>query len=547
MPVTVSINSQVAPVAVGVSLFDAGESLGLHIPSSCRKQGKCRECLLEVVEGMELLTPPAEPERHLKGPFRLSCCTRVAADAGLVRCHTMRRATMQVEDRAINLPPHTRLDRPDPAVTRDGGRILLDGREIARATGPLLGLAIDLGTTTIVVRVVDLETGHITATNSFENPQRFGGTDVMARIQYDTDHAGHLLQRTLLGYLSRAIMQFPVDPRCIYEIVVVGNSTMRDLFLGLDVHGIGQKPYRSLTEHAFREGRTTTTAVSMPARELKLPCHPEARLYALPLIGGHVGGDAAACLLAVAPHLGDEIVAVMDIGTNTELVMGNRHKLLTASCPAGPAFEGRSISCGMPGLDGAIAKVKLDDHNPPLVSVIGGGKPEGVCGSGLIDLLGELRRTGRLNVYGRFADGSSEFTVHAESRIVFHERDINELAQAKGANVAGLLTVAKAWGLPLAQLDRFYLAGGFGRHLDIAAARRIGLIPNVPDDRIVQVGNAAIEGACLALLSVSRRRSLEALVQTIAHVELETDPDFFDRFVQGCQFHPIDEPEEAHE
>lgn len=546
MPVTVSINSEVAPVAIGVSLFEAGESLGLLIPSSCRKQGKCRECLLEVVEGMELLTPPAEPERHLKGQFRLSCCAKIAADTGLVRGHTMRRASMHVEDSAINLPPHTRLERPDPAVTRDGDRVLLDGREIARSTGPLLGLAVDLGTTTIVVRLVDLESGHLTATTSFENPQRFGGTDVMARIQYDTDHAGRLLQRTLLGYLSRAIMQFPVDPRCIYEIVVVGNPTMRDLFLGLDVHGIGQKPYQSLTERAFRDGHATTTAVAVPARDLKLPCHPAARLYALPLIGGHVGGDAAACLLAVAPHLGDEVVAVMDIGTNTELIMGNRHKLLTASCPAGPAFEGRSISCGMPGLDGAIEKVKLDGTNPPLVRVIGGGHPEGICGSGLIDLLGELRRTGRLNVHGRFSDGSTVFTVHAGAEIMFHERDINELAQAKGANVAGLLTVAQAWGLPLAQLDRFYLAGGFGRHLDIAAARRIGLIPNLPDDRIVQVGNAAIEGACLALLSVPRRRTLEELVKTIAHVELETDPDFFDRFVQGCQFHPIDEPEEAH-
>jgi uncharacterized 2Fe-2S/4Fe-4S cluster protein (DUF4445 family) len=445
----------------------------------------------------------------------------------------------------MNLPPQARLDQPDPAVTRDGERILLDGREIAQSSGPLLGLAIDLGTTTVVVRLMDLESGTVTATSSFENPQRFGGTDVMARIQYDTDHPGRLLQRTLLGYLNRAIAQFPVDPLCIYEVVVVANSTMRDLFLGLDVRSIGQKPYWSETEKAYREGTAPTTAVTRRAREFRLPCHPEARLYALPIVGGHVGGDAAACLLAVAPHLGDEVVAIMDIGTNTELFMGNRERLLTASCPAGPAFEGRLISCGMPGLDGAIEKVQLSDDPaiPPQIRVIGGGVPEGICGSGLIDLLGELRRTDRMNGYGRFEDGSPSFSVHEGADISFLESDINELAQAKGANVAGLLTVAKAYGITLDQLDRFYLAGGFGRHLDLVAARRIGLIPNLPDDKIVQVGNAAIEGACLALLSVSRRRALEELVKTIRHVELETDPDFFDHFVEGCQFDPVGMPE----
>jgi uncharacterized 2Fe-2S/4Fe-4S cluster protein (DUF4445 family) len=539
MPATVSINSQVGSFAASVTLFDAAESLGINVPSSCRKQGKCRECLMEVVGGMEYLTPRGESERHLKGSFRLSCCARLANDSGDVRCHTLRRATMQVEDQAMNLPNHARLDRFDPAVTRDGNRILLDGREIARSTGPLLGLALDLGTTTIVVRAVDLETGRSVGSAALENPQRFGGTDVMARIQYDTDHPGHLLQRTLIGYLSRAIRQLPVDPRSIYEIVVVGNTTMRDLFLGFDVRSIGQKPYWSQTEHAYRTGKTSTTAVSRCARELHLPCHPEARLYALPIVGSHVGGDAAACLLAVAPHLGDELVAIMDIGTNTELFLGNRQKLLAASCPAGPAFEGHAISCGMPGLDGAIERIRLPDAGPPELRVIGNARAEGICGSGLVDLLSELRRTDRINEYGRFEDGSPEFAVCADSGIVFRESDVNELAQAKGANVAGLLIVAKAYGITLNQLDRFYLAGGFGRHLDLGAARRIGLIPNLPDEKIVQIGNAAIEGARLALLSVSRRQELEERVKTIRHIELETDPDFFDHFVQGCQLSPF--------
>jgi uncharacterized 2Fe-2S/4Fe-4S cluster protein (DUF4445 family) len=546
MAVTLSINAHAAEFPVGTSLFDAGERLGIAVPSSCRKQGKCRECLMEVVEGGECLTAPMAPEQHLAGNFRLSCCARVAVESGVVRAHTMRRAALHVEEGALSLPEHARLDRPDPAVTRDGDRVCLDGREIARSTGPLLGVAIDIGTTTVVARVIDLETAVVVATASFENPQRFGGSDVMARIQYDCDHPGRLLQRTLLGYLSRAIRELPVDHQCIYEIVVAANSTMRDIFLGLDVRSIGQKPYWSKSEHAYRAGEATTTAVTKRARELQLPAHPEARVYALPIVGGHVGGDAAACLLALAPHRGDELVAIMDIGTNTELFMGNRHRLLAASCPAGPAFEGRAISCGMPGLDGAIARVHLpDDGAAPEIRVLGDGAPEGICGSGLIDLLGELRRTERMNEFGRFEDGEPEFTVHRENKIVFHESDINELAQAKGANVAGLLTVAKASGISLNQLDRFYLAGGFGRHIDLAAAKRIGLVPDLPDEKIVQVGNASIEGASLALLSISRRRELEELVKTIGHIELESDPDFFDHFVQGCQFRPVGPATEA--
>lgn len=541
MAACVVINSQVATAAEGTTLFDAAESLGFTVPSSCHRLGKCRECLVEVVAGQSLLSPPTPEESHLKDGFRLSCRTTVLAGEGDVRCHLLRRASMQVEEGAVNLPPGDEGRGWDPAVTRDGGCILMDGEEIDRGDGPIHGVAIDVGTTTVVVRAINLETGRTVASASFENPQRFGGTDVMARIQYDTDHRGRLLQRTLLGYLSRTLMQLPVDPRTIYEFVVVGNSTMRDLFFGLDVHSIGQRPYWSLTEHEFRAGKRPGTALQVLARELRLPSHPQARVYAPPLVGGHVGADAASLLLAIGPHRSDRLVAVMDIGTNTELFMGHRGKLLAASCPAGPAFEGRGIHCGMPGLDGAIERVAIAADGSVQTKVLGGIPAEGICGSGLIDLIGELRRTERMNELGRFEDGEDTFTVDAARGIVLREADVNELAQAKGANVAGLKIVAKQFGRPLEELDTFYLAGGFGRHIDIAAARRIGLIPNLPDEKIVQVGNAAIEGAAIALLSASRRRELEELVTHVGHVELETDPEFFDLFVAGCQFKPLGE------
>jgi uncharacterized 2Fe-2S/4Fe-4S cluster protein (DUF4445 family) len=525
-------------LAPGETLFAAAARCGAAVPSSCRGQGKCRECLVEIAHGAEALSPPAPEERHLTGSFRLACCARLAADGARVGAHTLRRAALRVETAATALPPAAALARLDPAVTRDGDRILLDGREIARGRGPLHGLAIDLGTTTVAVRCLNLETGATVAAVAFENPQRFGGSDVMARIQYDTDHPGRLLQRTVLGYLARAICELPVPPDSIFELAVAGNPTMRDLFFGFDVRSIGQMPYRSQTEHDFRAGRRLTTAVEAAAGSLRLPVHPAARVYGLPLVSGHVGADAAACLLALVPHRGDEVVAIMDIGTNTEVFVGNRRRLLAASCPAGPAFEGRAIRCGMPALDGAVARVAVDEAGAPHCEVIGGGAPAGICGSGLVDLLSELLRTGRMNGYGRFTDGSDAFPVDPAHGIALYESDVNELAQAKGANIAGLTLVAKHFGVAPADLRRLYLAGGFGRHLDPGAARRIGLIPPLPAERVSTVGNAAIEGAAIALLSVSARRELEQLVGRVEHVQLETDPDFFDHFVSGCLFGP---------
>ena len=209
MSVKLHFNGLAAEATSGSSLFTCAEGLGIPVPTSCNKQGKCKECVVEVIEGMECLSKPGPEERHLKGAFRLSCCSRIIKDEGSVRCHTMRRGTMRIENHAFELPVHGPTWKLDPAVTRDGDRILLDGVEIDRGTGPLHGLAIDLGTTTIVVRLLNLETGEVVADSSFENPQRFGGSDVMARIQYDTEDRTKTLQRTLVGYLSRAIEEFP--------------------------------------------------------------------------------------------------------------------------------------------------------------------------------------------------------------------------------------------------------------------------------------------------------------------------------------------------
>ncbi len=547
MSVELHFDATVSEAGTGNSLFTLAEAQGIPVPSSCHKQGKCKECVVEVSEGRACLSQPGPAEKHLKGNFRLSCCARIVAEQGTVRCHTMRRGTMKIEKHAFELPTGPRQWQLDPAVTREGDRILLDGVEIDRGTGPLHGLAIDLGTTTVVIRLLNLETGEVIADSSFENPQRFGGSDVMARIQYDTEDRTKTLQRTLVGYLGRAIAEFPVEPRSIYEVIIAGNSTMRDLFFRLSVYSIGQSPYQSLTELEIAEGKRTTTSLSDTARRLGLPIHPQARVYGLPIISGHVGADAAACMLAVDIANEERTIAVMDIGTNTELIVGNKHRVLAASCPAGPAFEGGQITFGMPGLPGAIEKVVIKDDGTVETAVIGDVPAEGLCGSGLVDVMSELLRTGRMNVLGRFEVAGQDFVVAATPGrpVTFNEGDVNALAQAKGANVAGLQIAFAEYGIDFSQLDVFYLAGGFGRHLNLASSKRIGLIPNLESSRIVQVGNASVEGACIALLSRAKRAELETLVKRVTHCRLETHPRFFDYFVEGCQFTPVGDPGEA--
>ncbi|HEV2134885.1 MAG TPA: ASKHA domain-containing protein [Terracidiphilus sp.] len=546
MAVTLTINGQSITAEAGKSLFDHAEQLGIDVPTSCRKQGKCRECMVEVVEGKDALSPLTQPERHLKGNFRLSCQTTVTAADGHVRCHTMRRGMMRIERHALGLPGTNHPIPLDPTVARDGDRILIDGIEVERSTGPIHGLAMDLGTTTIVLRLIDLESGELIADTSFENPQRFGGSEVMSRIAYDTEHPGRLLMRTLAGYLSHAIERFPVDPKTIYELVVVGNSTMRDLFFRQSVYSIGQSPYRSITEIEMAEGKRATTSLVESGLRSLLPIHPRARVYGAPIISGHVGADAAAGMLAVDMAHQERLIAVMDIGTNTELIVGNRHRILAASCPAGPAFEGGAIACGMPALQGAIDEVAISDDGNFRIHVIGDGQPEGICGSGLVDLLSELLRTGRMNEMGRFVDDIRRFTLFhgrepdQESDVYFLERDVNELAQAKGANAAGLKIVFANYGIDFDDVDAFYLAGGFGRNLNIESSKRIGLVPNMRSSKIVQAGNIAIEGATIALLSRSKRQELEQLVRKVEHCRLETHPDFFDFFVEGCQFKPLE-------
>lgn len=540
MAVELEINEIILEVDAGSTVFECAESVDVRIPTSCKKNGRCRECLIEVVDGEEFLTALTPEEEHLQKPFRLACCARIAEGEGKVRCHTMRRGAMRISHEATGLPDSANDYELAPAVTREGEWVLLDGKPIVKADGPLHGIAIDLGTTTVVVRLYDLESGELVGGESFENPQRFGGSDVLSRIAYDTSHKGRLLHRTLLGYVNQCIDRLPCDPQTIYEVVVAGNATMRDLFFGLDVSSIGKKPYRSQTENEFLEGKRDSTSISMEPKRLRLNMCREGRAYGMPLIACHVGADTAACLLAIDFLREKRTVAMMDIGTNTELVLGNAERYMCASCPAGPAFEGGLISCGMPGLEGAIEAVKIRDDNSLELTIIGNDHAQGLCGSGIISILGELARTENIDLLGRLTNARERFDLAPEHNIYITGNDISEIAQAKGANIAGLNIVMGQYGIEYDELDVFYVAGGFGQHIDLDAARRIGLIPDLPTSKIVRIGNASVEGCSIALLSKERRQELDHFVRKANHIQLEKDPDFFNHFVRGCQFTTVD-------
>ena len=543
-PGTVSHDGKTEPLAIGMTLFDCADELAVEVPTSCQRNGRCHECVVEVSAGDAALSARTEAESFLRAPYRLACQAMVERDDIDVAFAPLRRRPRILvrahADAAVT--PGT----IDPLVTRRGDEVLYDGEVVDRYRGHVLGLAVDLGTTTVVLDFVDLETGKSVHSAAFENPQAFGGSDVMHRISYDRDDKAGELQKAAASAINRAIVdgcaRLGTNRQAIYEIVVAANSTMRDILFKLDVQGIGQKPYKSSIEHAFLAGERANTALSARALRLGLRANRAARVYGLPLIASHVGGDAAAALVALEEGFADADTAMLvDMGTNTEVVVKQGGRMLAASCPAGPAFEGGLVRYGMPACDGAIEAVRLGEEGEAAYETIGGKEPVGLCGSGLIDLLAELRRSDVLTAKGVFAADrkQKEMTVVPEHGITFSKEDASNLGQAKAANYCGQYIVMRALGVDPAAVERLYLAGGFANYVDVGNAISIGLLAPVPEERVVKAGNAAARGARAILLSATRRRALEREVQAIEHIELETTPDFFDLFVDGCQFKPM--------
>ena len=539
----VYLNSQKLDSEKGESLFDFADSLSVRVPTSCGRTGECHECIVEIRKGSEAITPKTTSENFLRGDYRLACQAFVADPSAEIEFAILRRQPRILTSglkRDVTLrPSYTRIEQ-DVVFDSPEGPIVVD-----KYSGAIYGIAADLGTTTVVLNLVNLESGEIEYTASFENPQRFGGSDVMNRISYDGGPDSGELQSVIVSAINFEIGEMvrvlKIRRRQIFEIVAVGNTTMRDLFFGIDVQSIGTRPYKSLIEEEFKVGERVNTALTTSAYELGLRIHPKATAYGGPLIASHIGADTAADLLALGIEDQIEPVILVDVGTNTEVVIGNREKLFAASCPAGPAFEGGQVTYGMPGYDGAVEKIVINDQGSVVSKdVIGDAPPVGICGSGLIDLLAELRRVNLMDELGKFSDGSGSYEFSSDNGLTLSRADISALAQAKAANYCGQAIVLREYGLPTDNFEKLYLAGGFANYVNESNAIDIGFIANVPIEKVQKVGNVSLEGAVIMLLSTSKRREIEKLVTTVQHIELETAPDFFDFFVEGCMFKPME-------
>jgi uncharacterized 2Fe-2S/4Fe-4S cluster protein (DUF4445 family) len=541
---TITSDGKVYQLTPGKTIFDYADDLTVQVPTSCFRTGQCHECIVEINRGMDSLRPPNEAEAFLRDNYRLAC-QAVVLDidediefAPLQRSPRILTHTVTTDDGTAEL---------NPRVTHRDGVVYYHDEPIDRYRGHLYGLALDIGTTTVVANLVDLENGKTVSVSSFENPQRFGGSDIMNRISYDGEFQGEL-RRSLIAALNSEIMEVCERHHFvrqeIYEIVVAGNTTMRDIFFKHDVQSIGQKPYKSLIEHEYREGTRSTTSLIEKVRRLGIRANPKAMVYSLPLIASHVGADVAADLVSIGMPAQDEVIMLVDVGTNTEVVVGNAKRMVAASCPAGPAFEGGGIEYGMPAYPGAIESVKWNDGQLNYETIGGetpeGETPQGLCGSGLISLLAELRRNNQMSPKGVFADRKQRvMSLLPEHGITFSREDASNLAQAKAANYCGQYIVLRHFGCVPKDITKLFLAGGFANYVNLQDAIEIGFLAPVPEANVVKIGNAAVAGATAVLLSDQKRADIEAFVNNIEHIELETTPDFFDVFVEGCQFKPM--------
>lgn len=407
------------------------------------------------------------------------------------------------------------------------------------------GLALDIGTTKVVAYLVDLRDGEIIATESGYNEQLMYGEDLLSRIDYAFRNKGGLsrLQGAAVGTINRIIEALTtknhVDPSEITCVSTGGNTVMTYLFAGMD-------PSHLVDANV----RVSRDPIRRRAEEFGVAINPNACVYCLPNVSRFLGGDAVADILASGMHQSPRISILIDMGTNGEIIIGSQGWLLSASCAAGPAFEGWEIKFGMRSVEGAIEHVKIDRTTfKPTYTVIGGPeyKPRGICGSGIIDTLAEMYRVGVVDSYGKIRDESLtplvregvdglEYVVSPVSEneldkdIVITQKDLNNLMDSKAAVCGSVAVLMKKVGANITDIRNLYLAGAFGNYIDAASATTIGIFPELPNAEIIQIGNGSVAGAYLALISVKKRAEAEQIAETMTYYDLTVDPDFMEEY-----------------
>ncbi|MBE0426482.1 MAG: DUF4445 domain-containing protein [Nitrospirae bacterium] len=404
------------------------------------------------------------------------------------------------------------------------------------------GVAVDIGTTTVVVYLVDMKDGSLVDVGSTYNSQIRYGDDVITRIIYATESGGlddlrDKVVNDINNLLRPIIERHSIEPEDIESAVISGNTTMSHLFWGLNPAYIREEPYTP----------ALNTFPLWDAETAKLDINLRSPLYTLPCVSSYVGGDIVAGLLASKMHRNDEISLFMDIGTNGEIVIGNKEWLITSACSAGPCFEGSGIRHGMRATNGAIEAVKIDQRTlEPVLSVIGNSKPIGICGSGMIDAITELFLSGVIDQKGKFLMGldtervrggieGPEFVFSSDGQrdIVLTEVDIENIIRAKAAIYAGISLLLKKVGFTHSDVERIYIAGGFGNYLNIDKAVIIGMLPDLPKERFILLGNASIVGAYLCLMSENMRKEAEEIAQKMTNIELSVSRRFMDEYLSA--------------
>jgi uncharacterized 2Fe-2S/4Fe-4S cluster protein (DUF4445 family) len=603
----------------GTTVLEASRLLGVGIESVCGGKKSCGKCLIRIESETfdrygitsfhDHLSPFTEEEGKLIGEkeraegVRLACAAVIRGDV-LIFVPEESRTGKQVvrkeaSEKTISLNPAVRLfpvtlapptlnhplgdyerlvaallerfglQRPEidyPALLGLSGAlrkgnwtvtaaIRMEREILAVFPGEVeeaYGLAIDVGTTTVAGYLCSLRTGRIIGTESLMNPQVTYGDDVIARITYVIDHPDGMkkMRGAIIECLNDLIRTVTGDhglsPADILEITLVGNTAMHHLFLGIDPRALGVSPFTPAVHRSL----------DVKARDLGLTAHPAANVHILPIEAGFVGADNVGVLIAEEPYRRDEMVLIIDVGTNGEMILGNREKLLSASCATGPALEGAHIRFGMRAAPGAIERIRIDPETLEVSFKIIGEerwRPEfritgalGICGSGIIDGVAELYRAGIIDRSGRFrsdlatprlrlTDGKPEFVIawpdetSLEGAITISQQDVRSVQLAKGALYAGAKLMMKKLGIE--KLDRVILAGAFGSYIDKTEAMILGMFPDCDLDHVSSVGNAAGDGARIALLNRDKRLEAEEMARRVEYIELTLEKEFQEEFM----------------
>ena len=578
------------------NVFDAASWNGIAIDSTCGGYGTCKKCKVRVVEGelpMTSVDLRAFSIDELRDGWRLACRAQARGDlvVDVPPLQTRPKAAMvgvgrqvilrpSVQKRYLELDEATLQDQQTDSerilgaiedlelrvtlpVVRECGRTLraadwkvtaviagdeLIGVEAGDTTGRVFGLAIDLGTTTVVATLIDLLSGTPAGVASMLNKQQPFGADVISRISATMlDPAAlaklqELAQETLRELTAEVCAKGGVDPAEVYEVALAGNATMTQILLGIDPEPVGVAPFIM----AARE------YPNLRATDLGLALQAQAPAVVFPAFGAYVGGDIVAGLLASGLDRDKRLRLFIDVGTNCEIAIGNAERIVCTAAPAGPAFEAANLRCGMRAADGAIEVVKIRDGKIEL-GVIGDVEPIGLCGSGIVEVISELVRVKLLDASGRFVtnevarelqpaladrfierDGVRMFELAPE--VFLSQRDVRELQFAKASISTGWRLLVEELGIEVDEIQQVLLAGSFGSYLSPAAAVRIGMVPKLALPRIVAAGNVAGEGAKMVLLSAKERAAALALIGEVEYMELSDRPDFNDRFIVELAF-----------